>query len=148
MAGTVPSDSRLPENLSPIAGRPIRAFPSADPSFKAAVIAAIGELRNDGSLPLERLEELLRSTFPGVRVVEQTDLGAAGGRAGIYIFRDGSVSPKPGDGPGTMRYVEPLEAVQRACVRNVLARERSAHLVGRAVLAVERSRTRRVTAPA
>ena len=148
MAENLPTDRQLPENLSPIAGRPIRAFPSTDPSFKAAVIAAIGELRNDGSLPLEALEELLRTTFPGVRVVEQTDLGTAGGRAGIYIFRDGSVGPRPGDGPGTMRYVGPLEAGHRACVRSVLARQRSAFLVGNAVLAVERSKALRGTAAA
>ena len=146
MAGNAPTDRPLRENVSPIAGRPIRVYPSTDPSFKDAVIGAIGELRNDGSLPLERLEELLRESFPGVRVVEQTDLGTSGGRAGIYVFRDGSLAPRPGDGPGTMRYVGPHEAMQRACVRSVLARRRSAVLVGDALAAVQRSKAQRAAA--
>ena len=138
-----PLPDRHFDDLASIAGRPIHAFPSSDRSFRRAVIVAIGDCGDGRQLELDGLEQRLRRRYPGVRVVEQTQFGAIAGEAGIYVFRDGSVGPQAGDGPGTMRYVSPLVALQRAYVRNLTARGRSRVLVAAAVVAVDRSRSLR-----
>jgi hypothetical protein len=58
----------------------------------------------------------------------------------LYVFRDGSVQPQPGDGPGTPRYVPLGVAMQREMARSVLARRRSAALLDDGREALERSR--------
>src|SRR5262245_33280381 len=138
------------DDLSSIAGRPIHAFPSTDRSFRRAVIVALGEVVDGHPVDLaelEGLENVLRRRYPGVRVVEQTQLGAMAGEAAIYVFRDGTVGPQAGDGPGTLRDLSPLVAGQRACVRNLAARRRSRVLVERATVVIERSRSLRVETP-
>ena len=138
-----PTERTNGDDLSSIAGRPIHAFPSGDRSFRRAVIVALGEIVDGHPVELEGLEDVLRRRYPGVRVVEQTQLGAMAGESAIYVFRDGSVEPQAGDGPGTMRYISQGVAVQQACVRNLAARRRSNVLVARAIVAVERSRSLR-----
>ena len=96
-----PTERTNGDDLSSIAGRPIHAFPSGDRSFRRAVIVALGEIVDGHPVELEGLEDVLRRRYPGVRVVEQTQLGAMAGESAIYVFRDGSVEPQAGDGPGT-----------------------------------------------
>jgi hypothetical protein len=138
-----PSERIHADDLSSIAGRPIHAFPSTDWSFRRAVIVALGDFGDGRTLKLDGLEELLRNRYPGVRVVEQTNLASIAGESAIYVFRDGSVGPQAGDGPGTMRYISQGVAVQQACARNLAARRRSKALVARAIVAVQRSRSLR-----
>ena len=131
--------SPSPDGRSLESGR-VHVFPTSDASFHTAVLAAIAELDGSGSPPLQQLEDTLRGDYPAVRVVEQLPFGTVGGRLVLYVFRDGSVQPQPGDGPGTPRYVPLAVAMQREMARSVVVRRRSAALLGDGREALERSR--------
>ena len=91
MSEAYPDDLRI----EGFGNRRIRYFPGSDSSFRAAVIAAFELVgRREGP---ESVETALRHDYPGVRVVEQSGLGAAFGEPCIYVFRDGSAGPQPGD---------------------------------------------------
>jgi hypothetical protein len=139
MEGTSERLSPSPDGRSLESGR-VHVFPTSDASFHRAVLAAIAEVDGSGSPPLQQLEDTLRRDYPAVRVVEQLPFGAVGGRLVLYVFRDGSVQPQPGDGPGTPRYVPLGVAMQREMARSVLARRRSAALLDDGREALERSR--------
>src|SRR5689334_1519385 len=121
----------------------VRIFPGSDAAFRASVLAAVRGLDARESAPGERLEATLRRAYPAVRVIEQDPLGADVDPPCVYVFRDGSLLPQPGDGPGATRYISPLVAAHRASVRSLLARERSSQVLANTDIAIDRSRTLR-----
>ena len=118
----------------------VRIFPGSDQAFRAAVLAAVAALDAREQVPSEALEIALRLDYPAVRVIEQDPLGAETQPPCVYVFRDGSLLPQPGDGPGATRYISPLVAAHRASVRSLLARERSTQVRANMDVAIERSR--------
>jgi hypothetical protein len=118
----------------------VRIFPGSDPVFRAAVLAAVAGLDPRETAPGEALEIELRRDYAAVRVIEQDPLGADIDPPCVYVFRDGSLLPQPGDGPGATRYISPLVEAHRASVRNLLARERSSQVLARSDQAMMRSR--------
>jgi hypothetical protein len=146
MGDTTTGDHVKRPGFSPPAAldpRVVRIFPGSDQAFRAAVLAAVADLEAREPAPGEALEDSLRSGYPAVRVVEQDPLGAETEPPCVYVFRDGSLLPQPGDGPGATRYISPLVAAHRASVRSLLARERSTQVVARSDQEIERSRTLR-----
>jgi hypothetical protein len=121
----------------------VRIFPGSDPVFRAAVLAAVAGLDGREPAPGEALEIALRQDYPAVRVVGQDPLGADLEPPCVYVFRDGSLLPQPGDGPGATRYISPLVAAHRASVRSLLARERSSQVLANTDVALDRSRVLR-----
>src|SRR5262245_32821188 len=128
MADTTPSDSvKRPVFSKPPALDPqiVRIFPGSDAVFRAAVLAAVAALDAREPASGEALEIALKRDYPAVRVIEQDPLGTDLDPPCVYVFRDGSLLPQPGDGPGATRYISPLIAAHRASVRSLIARERS-----------------------
>src|SRR3954470_12045836 len=83
-----------PPTLDP---RTVRIFPGSDAVFRAAVLAAVAGLDARELAPGEALESALRRDYRAVRVIEQDPLGAESEPPCVYVFRDGSLLPQPGD---------------------------------------------------
>ena len=129
--------------FGPTGNRRIRVFPHSDTAFRAAVADALAAIAQwDGP---DLLEAALRSEYPAVHVVEQTALGTSFDEPCIYVFRDGSLSPQLGDGPGSPRYLGPLVMPQRTIARSLALRQRSIALIVASIDAVQRSRQHRST---
>ena len=131
MNGTPPdSPLRVQDGGPSLANHPVRIFPRSDLEFCGAVMAALDWLTGGARSPAV-LEDLLRRDYPAVRVVEQQAIATDLEPPCMYVFRDGSLLPQPGDGPGSPMYVESIVRIQRLAILSLIARNRSAALLAR-----------------